>query len=350
MTESIYKVFLHLLIVAAGARNANHRAARAALDAVLYGHDAILQKVMANVIALYFDAQTAVANNLARASSEALALQTLESTQKREARGLAPLSDTLQAKTSWAKAALERARAQGVLEKALVALKLAVGLDAGRPLVLEQEVITSIPGVEANQAEQDLADWLRLAELHHPAILAARFQLSSAQEKLIQTRAEGLPTLDFNRNEYINGRPNQGLSATQTKETTSSLALNIPLFDGFARTYKVRGAQASIAIRQAELEDTQRQILSEVAKSYADALASVHTLEAAHTLHETASISLNNMQRKYDLGLADIMEILNVQAALIDAKQEEIRAQAEWRSARLRLLANAGNAGLVNMQ
>lgn len=141
-----------------------------------------------------------------------------------------------------------------------------------------------------------------------------------------------------------------GLSATQTKETTSSLALNIPLFDGFARTYKVRGAQASIEIRQAELEDTQRQILSEVAKSYADALASVHTLEAAHTLHETASISLNNMQRKYDLGLADIMEILNVQAALIDAKQEEIRAQAEWRSARLRLLANAGNAGLVNMQ
>ena len=52
--------------------------------------------------------------------------------------------------------------------------------------------------------------------------------------------------------------------------------------------------------------------------------------------------ALENVQRKYDRGLIDILDVLNVQAALVDARQERIRTLAEWRSARLRLLASAG--------
>ena len=83
----------------------------------------------------------------------------------------------------------------------------------------------------------------------------------------------------------------------------------------------------------------------EVVKAYADAAASLQNLQASKNLLIAAQESLNTSQRKYDKGAADILEILNTQSALSDAKQERIRSLAEWCSARLHLLANAGVMG-----
>ena len=55
-------------------------------------------------------------------------------------------------------------------------------------------------------------------------------------------------------------------------------------------------------------------------------------------------------QRRYSRGAADILEILNAQTALADAKDERIHALADWRSARLSLLASAGQLGLSHVR
>jgi outer membrane protein len=58
--------------------------------------------------------------------------------------------------------------------------------------------------------------------------------------------------------------------------------------------------------------------------------------------HYLLQAALASVQRKFDKGAADMLEMLSTQAALSDAQQERIRCLAEWRSARLRLLAAAG--------
>ena len=68
-------------------------------------------------------------------------------------------------------------------------------------------------------------------------------------------------------------------------------------------------------------------------------------LKASHALWTAAQESTATVQRKFDRGAADILEILSTQSALSDAQQERIRCLAEWRSARLRLLAAAGVLG-----
>lgn len=332
-----------------GGRGANRRSANALLEAALASHDAALQKTMANVIGLYFDAQTARANREAKEKNEALAKQTLEAAKKREIRGAGAQSDTLQAQTSLAKAELEHARAIGTHEKSLVALAVALGLQAQG---MEAQALALAPDYQDEDIalRQDLREWLRLAQEQHPAVVAARAQLESAREKLSATRSEGLPTLDFTQSEYVNGRPNQGLTSTQTTESVVGITLNIPLFDGFGRTYKVRGAQAQIEVKEAELRDTQNQILGDVAKAHADAVAAMRNLQSSQRLLNAAQEALENVQRKYDRGIADILEMLNVQSALADAGQERIRALAEWRSTRLRLLANAGTVGFKDIR
>lgn len=331
-----------------GARGANRRSANALLEAVLASHDAALQRTIANVIGLYFDAQTARANRESKEKNEALARQTLEAAKKREARGAGAQSDTLQAQTSLAKAELEHARAIGTHEKSLVALAVALGLQAQG---MEAQALVLAPDYQDEDIalRQDLREWLRLAQEQHPAVVAARAQLESARERLFATRSEGLPTLDFTQSEYVNGRPNQGLTSSQTTESVVGVTLNIPLFDGFARTYKVRGAQAQMEVKEADLRDTQNQILGDVAKAHADAVAAVRNLQSSQHLLNAAQVALEHVQRKYDRGIVDILEMLNVQSSLADAEQERIRSLSEWRSARLRLLATSGQFGMKDL-
>lgn len=332
-----------------GARGANRRSADALLEAALASHDAVLQRTLANVIGAYFDAQTAKANREAKHKSEALAQQTWETARKREARGAGAQSDTLQAMTALAKAELDSGRALGAYERSLAALVVALGLPA--PALGAQGLMLAPDYVDAEQAlRKDLASWLALAEDQHPALVAARAQVEAAREKLSVVRSEGLPTLDFTQSHYLNGRPNQGLSATQSRESVVGFTVNFPLFEGFGRTYKVRGAQAQIEVKAAELRDIRNQVLGEVVKAHADAVAALRNLESSRRLIGAAQEALDTVRRKYDRGIVDILEMLSVQVALADAEQERVRALAEWRSARLRLLANAGAVGLKDVR
>lgn len=99
-----------------------------------------------------------------------------------------------------------------------------------------------VPIPKLNLTELD--DWLNKALTQHPAIQAARQQTLAAQEKITTTRSESLSSIDFVTNFYQNGFPNQGLQQSQFNTTNVSLVLNIPLFDGFAGTYKIRESQA----------------------------------------------------------------------------------------------------------
>jgi len=327
-----------------GTRAANRRAADASLEAALASHDAVLQKTLAHVIGAYFDAQTAQADRDAKAKSETLAQHTWETARKREARGAGAQTDTLQARTAHAKAELESSRAMGRYRKSLSVLVTALGFPVQSPAA--RHLILAPDYVDAESAlRQDLSAWLALAQDRHPALLAMRAQLTSARENLTAARAEGLPTLDFTGSQYVNGRPGQSASSVHSTESVIGLAINIPLFDGFASTYKVRAAQARIAKKKAEVRETENQILSAIAKAHADAVAALRNLDTSRKLIDAAQDALGAVRRKYDRGVADILDMLNVQMALADAQQERIRSLSEWRSARLQLLANAGVIG-----
>ena len=325
-----------------GGRAANVASASALLDGALASRDAALQKVLSGVVGAYFDAQTALATLSARQKIQVLARQTLQAITRRESRGVSAQSDTLQAATAEAKTSLEQTRAQGALRKALSVLVYALGIN---PAISSSLTLATDLADPQDTLDQNISVWLEQAKLQHPAIIAARAQLTSAQNKVIVAQSEGMPSLDLTGNFYQNGRPNQGLPVLKTRESLLGVSVNIPLFDGFGRTYKVRGAQATVEQREAELQDVEQQILTDVVKTHADALSALGNVRSSLTLITAAQDAMASVQRKFDRGAADILEILSTQSALSDAQQERVRCLAEWRSARLRLLAVVGVLG-----
>lgn len=325
-----------------GGREASRQAALALLNAALANHDATLQKTLSGVIQAYFDAQTAQATWQAKQKTEALARETLEATQRREARGAGAQSDTLQAATALAKASLDKGRARGTYQKNLAILIYAMGISPSSEVGLDDDWVEQHDGPNDPSLGRDLQDWLEQAQTQHPAIAAAKAQWEAAKQKVTVVHSDGLPTVDFSANLYQNGRPNQGLTPTTTREKVAGVTLTIPIFDGFAHGYRERGAIAQAEEKEADLRDTEHQVLMDVLKAHADAVSALENLEASSKLHEAAELALASVQRKFDKGAADILQILSTQAALADAQQERIRCLADWRSARLRLLASVG--------
>ena len=325
-----------------GGRSANRASGNFLLEAALASHNASLQKAMAASIQGYFDVLTAKATFKAKSQAAHLARSSLEVTLRREDKGVSAKSDSLQAQTALSRVQLAESRAKGDYRKAVASLVFAMGLPANSKLDFEEPLDRP-----QQQDLKDLNTWLIEAEQDHPAIKAAKAQWESAKAKIPAVRSAGLPSLDFVGNFYQNGYPNQGVQPTQSNTTTVGVTLNIPIFEGFGTTYKIRGQQAQAESAKADLENTTNQILTEIVKSHADAISSLANLDSSKRLLEAANASVTSSIRRYTLGVADILELIAAQATLSDAQQESIRCIAEYRSARLRLAANSGVLGRV---
>ena len=332
-----------LRLIDFGGRAANRRAAENALASALASHDATLQEVLASVIQSYFDTVTAKASLVAKTKNENIAQNTLNSAKAKEANGAISQSDTLRATTALARASLDRNRTQGEYQKKLAILRHGLGLSGATELLLPSELNEPIDGGAIESKELSL--WLDEAQKSHPSVLMAKKQLEMAQEQVTVVQSVGLPTINLSGNFYQNTRPGDAVTSSGAQETTLVVNMIIPFFDGFASTYKLRGAQAQVEKKKAALYDMEQQVAMDVIKSYADTTSSLRNLGASKILLEAAQNSLAVSQRKYDKGASDITEVLSTQSALADAWNERVRCLAEWHSAKLQLLANAGKMG-----
>lgn len=333
----------------AGARAASIRSANAYLSAAMAGHDAQLQKTINTVIGAYYDTQTARATWQTKMKTEQLAQLTVDASERRMHLGASDLSDTLQARTALAKATLEKERSLGSYRKTMSVLAYNLGLALAYTPEINDDIGLAdddnpLPS-DTERVQQRLSLWLDQAEQQHPSIIMARAKVLALQEKATSTAAEGLPTVDLTGNYYQNGRPGQGLTPS-THEKIIQLSVTVPLFEGFARNYKMREAQAQVEKSEADLKNLELQVAMEVVKAYADSMSALNNLTASEHLLEAADKALHSVQRKYERGAADILEILNAQNAMADAQLERVRCQADWRSAKLRLIASVGGFGM----
>lgn len=328
-----------------GARGSNVEAANDLLAAALAAHDAALQQTMAAVIQAYFDVQAAQASLTGRQKSLEVAGSTFDAARRKETAGPGSTSETLQAQTAKVRATLELVRAEGSLAQAKVVLANAMSVRTDTEIRLP-----ALEAPETPQLGQALGAWLDEAQAQHPSIAAARKQEAAARAQADAVRADGLPSLDVVASYYRNGRPEQGLSGVPTRERQIGVVVNIPLFEGFERTYRVRIAQAQIEQRKAELRDVEQRVAMEVAQGYAAVTAALRGLEESELLLQTATASQASSQRRYAHGVADVLEVLNTQQAQADAQQQRTRSLADWYSARLRMATAVGKLGMEELE
>ncbi|MGS0740861.1 TolC family protein [Glaciimonas sp. GG7] len=334
-----------------GLRSAAVQHAEKTLSAALANQDNVLQTVFANVVNDYYAALVAQKNIAATTTMEADAKQVLRAATVRVQRGVAAISDQLQANTAYAQTVYNRNKAQGDGLSALGTLAIAMGQRPEGAIVLVDADYTATP---VSALVRSVGELLHAAQQTHPALRAARAELAAARAGEKMVRAQGRATISligrFNANNQSQssgvGQPYIGAA---TRERYIGIQVDIPFFEGFGRTYKIRNAQAQVEEKDANLSDAELQVAVYVWTSYQGLKVSAENLRTAQEIVESAQAAFEAAQSRYQKGVADILEVITTQTAQAHAQQQKIAAFAGWQNARIALAASVGSVGLSHL-
>jgi outer membrane protein len=162
-----------------------------------------------------------------------------------------------------------------------------------------------------------------------------------------QTRAQGLPSISLVGKYSRNNQPQSLGIGMPTYPSTGhdafiGVQVSIPLFEGFARGYQVDQAIAQAERQQAVVEGTQRQVTLDLWNSYQTLNGATRDVENSARLLEIATQSWDASKRRYDIGVGSMLELMNAQTALANAKQRRVKALADWSDARVDVASKLG--------
>jgi outer membrane protein len=327
-----------------GGRSAALRNASELLAAAQANQLATLQTVFGTVAKDFYAAQAAQGTLAAAREVEHTAQGSANAATARVDRGVAAISDQLQAQTAYAEAVVSRTKAENDWASAVGTLASDMTLAPTTPIALPDVA----DGVKPDHEFDDsVAALIEDAQQHYPGVVAAEAQVAAARAKAAQTRAEGLPRLNLVAQYNFNSQPTSlqlgfPVFPATHREWYLGFQVTIPIFEGFARTYQVRQADAQTELQTDLLAEARQQVGLDVWNSYQALQSATKNLDNSANLLTLAQHSYEVAQRRYQICVGSILELLNAQSALANAKKQRIQALTDWRSARLQLASKLG--------
>ena len=188
-----------------------------------------------------------------------------------------------------------------------------------------------VQGVDAAvaQAEQQRAD-----------LKAAQSQVEAAAKALSAARAERLPSVAVSGDyEVIGTNPSQSHGAF-----TAAGTLSIPVWQGGRTDADIAQAEAVLAQRQAELEDTRGLIEAQVRQAYLDLEAAAGQVEVARQNVQVAQEALEMTRARMQAGVINTVEVVQAQQTVSSAQLDLIDSVFAHNVAKLSLARALGHA------
>lgn len=330
-----------------GQREANVESARQTLQAAVASQDLGVQTVFLDAANAYFALLAAQGELAVAREVERINLQSFMAAEAKHAAAVGDLTSKLQTQTAFAQAILARVRAEGAVRNAQGRLAVSVGESPDRPL--------SVDADDARLPDTDfvkgIGEMLEMAQQAHPELRAARARLEAARARSNAAGRAYLPTLSLSASRSYTGR-DLAAAAPDIAQRDNSVALQlaVPIFDGFARHYQVRAAEADVDLARADLKSVEQRVALEVWQAFQSLQSETEALASTEKLLGFATKSLEVAQGRFKAGVGSTLELLEAQRAMADAAQQRINALANWRATRLRLATSLGRIGFWSVR
>ena len=299
---------------------------RAAQYDALYDNAADM--LVTRVAQAYFNVLSAI-QDLASSRAEDRALKRqLDQANVRLQVGLAPITDAQEAKAQYD---VSRATTIG-FETALADAREALTEITGQPIEHLQGLAPDFSPSAPTPQDEDA--WVKMAVEQNPQIRAQQLALDAANHDVDTERAGHLPTLSFgasygDRAQWgTTGFNGSAFPATSSSNGPSySLTLNVPIFSGFAVSYRVRQALATRDAAADTLEQTRRSIIRQARNAYHATMAGLTEIEARKQALLSAQTALEATQTGLEVGTRTIVDVLINEQQLFSAQRDYARAR-----------------------
>ena len=259
----------------------------------------------------------------------------LETSQKNEERGKEMVEVGKMSKADLAQLTAQRASDEyNVVDAQAQMANYKLQLKQLLELTGEEEFDVVIPQTTDDQALAEipaLQNIYQQALLSRPEIESSKLAIESSDLNVKIAKAGWLPSLSLSGSfsTSTNSLSSNGWS-NQMKtnfSTQAGLTLSVPLFDGRQTRTSVNKAKIQRQQAQLDLQDQQKTLYQTIEGYWLDANTNQQRFRAAQTTVESEQQSYDLLAEKFNLGLTNIIELMNGKDKLLSAQQNRLQSK-----------------------
>ena len=307
---------LNWLLLDFGGRSANANRLKLALQSSYFAYDDKVQSLLYDVAQKYYAVLSAEEKYEGLMEAEKSFKKAFEEASSRYELGLVPLSDKLQAQTSYEQAKLSSnvARKNIALERGNLAKLLNLPPYTLFELKRPEKKLEKLP------PKKKIKELIELALSQRPDYKASKQDVLASEKQIVIAKSDGLPTLSGN----LNAEANKDIRHSQdgVYSAGAGLTLSVPLFTGFSQSYKISQAQLQYQAAQKNLEVLENDIQNQVWSAVQEYETSLESFKISETLLASAKENERVAFESYKVGKVNILTLLDAQSSLASARVE----------------------------
>lgn len=277
-----------------------------------------------------------------RQAEESAIARQKDQTEQRYQVGLIAKTDVHEAQAAYDIAVVQRIVAERDLDLALKNLETLTGTSIDAVKSLDEKFPVTMP------QPNNIQEWVEMALQNNKSLLAASHNETAAMNEYEARRAQHYPTLQlvgsYHKTETDAMTTISGNSfETPDSETTSvALQLDIPLYTGGQTSSLRRQAKSLYYKAQDEKHFTERDVSKNTSNLVRVVQTHVAEVNAQQQSIRSAQSALDATQAGYEAGTRTIVDVLNAQRTLYQAKRNYADARFNYILDSLRLKQLAG--------
>ena len=298
------------------------------------------QDLLIRVAQAYFDVLAAQDTlTFVRAQKAAVAEQLAAAKRNFEV-GTTTVTDEREARARHDLVTAQEIAADNDLHVKRLALDQVVGRAGTAPLPLAQPV--QLPAVQP----ADVDNWVRSAEERQPQVRQALIALDVAKLETAKAETGHLPTVDLQAGYNIQRTPNGSITMpginSRTNAASVGVALNLPLFAGFAVQNRVKETLSLEDKARADLDNARRTVAQAARTAFFGVQSGLSQVAALQAAESSSQSALDANKLGYQVGVRINIDVLNAQSQLYQTKRDLAGARYNVLVGTLRLKQVAG--------
>ena len=263
-------------------------------------------------------------------NNEQVLTRQLEATRDRFGVGEITRTDVSQSESRLATATAARIRAEGNLISSRANYRKVIG-DAPRSL----QPANAPQGLPTDEDEA-----MRLCLTNDPDVIAAEYDTRSSTDNIDEVRGELLPSVS------LQGTASTDLEASGQGSRAESyealVTLNVPIYEKGAVYSRLRAAKQQAGQKRVQVDVARRNAIEEVTLSWEALQTARAQIASFQTAIQAAGVALEGVQREQEVGSRTLLDVLDAEQELLDARVNLVGAQRDETVASYRLKAAVG--------
>ena len=306
--------------------------------------DAAAQDLLVRVSQAYFDVLAAQDTLTFVQAQKSAVSEQLASAKRNFEVGTTTVTDSREAQARFDLVSAQEIAAENDLQVKKLALDQLVGTTGAQPRPLALPV--QLPAVQPASVDH----WVQTAQDQQPGVRQAALALDVARLETRKAETGHRPTIDLQASYAIQHNPNGTVTTpnvnTRTNNASVGLALNLPLFAGYAVQNRVKETLALEQKAEADLETVRRTVAQATRSAYFGVQSGIGQVKALEAAEQSSQSALDANKLGYQVGVRINIDVLNAQSQLFQTKRDLAVARYNVLLGQLKLRQAAGTLTL----